>query len=135
MLFSPVFACTEPRSVSAEPPLLAPALSGSANQYLRRPSRPHHFPFLLFDFPVPPKLFRPLPPRAPKPRRIIDLQKSIKTKDFNLFYDDRLTKKQGGWGVLWLTRHPTKGVCPESAAAEEPRDLSQLPPGALSAER
>src|SRR6266850_2910194 len=33
-------------------------------------------------------------------------------------------QKTGGRGVLWLTRHPKKGVCPESAAAEEPRDLS-----------
>src|SRR5882724_8131018 len=100
MLFSPVFACTEPRSVSAEPPLLAPALSGSANQYLRRPSRPHHFPFLLFDFPVPPKLFRPLPPRAPKPRRIIDLQSLSKQRTLTSFTMIDLRKNRGVGSVM-----------------------------------
>ena len=49
---------------------------------------------------VPPsKPFRPPRPlRAPKPLRSIDLQKSIKAKDFNFIWNDRLTKNREGRG-------------------------------------
>src|SRR6266404_2230695 len=117
VLFSRVFVYTEPR------PSL-PILSGSANQDLRRPSCPHHFPclskfFRINTYETSRKCCKQMTYRISKPFRC------------NTY------KRQGG--VLWLTSYPTriavlrsiatkdppshamKHVCPESGAAEEPK--------------
>jgi len=52
-----------------------------------------------------PKPFRPLPLRAPNSLRIIDLQKSIKTKDFSILWNDRLTKNGGEGGTSFKPRY------------------------------
>ena len=56
-----------------------------------------------------PKSQRPPPLRAPKPRRIIDFQKSIKAKDFNFIWNDRLTKNKGGM----VNQKSDEDFCPE----------------------
>src|SRR6266446_2286521 len=84
VLFSPVFADQNP------PP---------------RRSRPHHFLLSLFDSPCPPKLFRPLPIPAPKPRRINTYEISVSVADKELTrslnpLDATLMKNRGVGGVM-----------------------------------
>ncbi len=109
-----MLACTEPRSAESYPRPLALSFKGNLEGLLFSPLRPAVFipnpkpsnaPFAsragLRDLPTFQRsVSRPLPLREPKSLRMIDFQKSIKTKDFNFFYDDRLTKKQGVGGVM-----------------------------------
>src|SRR6266852_652377 len=48
---------------------------------------------------------RPLPLRAPKSPRMIGLQKSIKTKDISILWNDRLTKSGGEGGTSFKPRN------------------------------
>src|SRR5882762_3669491 len=117
MLSCLVYLHTEPRSAESYPRPLAlftPSFEGSLEGLPLSPLRPAVFfpnlqpsnaPFAsragLRDLPTFQRsVSRPLPLREPKSLRMIDFQKSIKTKDFNFFYDDRLTKKQGVGGVM-----------------------------------
>src|SRR6266850_2509731 len=140
VLFSGMFACTEPRSATrkSRSPLLAPlpfTPSSHSNLFfsevcalfsLTAVSQPFVYQLLQHSFhrdggshpssqelcaifasccsplPVPPsKPFRPPRPlRAPKPLRSIDLQKSVKAKDFNFIWNDRLTKIRGWAAVM-----------------------------------
>src|SRR6266404_3840181 len=61
-----------------------------------------------------------------KSLRTIDLQKPIKTKDFNLFQNDRLTKNRGVGGVM--VNQTCYEACLSRASIGKPRDISQLPP-------
>ena len=116
VLFSHVFANQNPR-----PPLAI--LLGSADQYLRRPSRPHRFPLLLFDFPVLPKPFRPLPLRAHKSRRINTYKSLSKQRTLTIFRMIDL-QKAGGEGGVMVNQKSGKDfypACPELRREREQR--------------
>src|SRR5882672_5159453 len=87
-----------------------------------------HFPFSHFHFLLSLTPFRPLPLRAPKSRRINTYEVPRKcciqrTYRIAKSFRFRTYKKQGGWGVLWLTRHATKHVCPVYPEPRRERSL------------
>src|SRR6266404_1216007 len=61
-----------------------------------------------------------------KSLRTIDLQKSIKTKDFSILWNDRLTKNRGVGGVM--VNQTCYEACLSRTSIGKPRDISQLPP-------
>src|SRR6266850_45620 len=131
MLFSPVFIATDPRPFTPALPVY-PELRREPRNARLQTSSPTRFPSLRLLQPSSNSRLEPSKFAACNLFRCNTYEPSHKCGKQRTYrrpksFRCNTYKKHRGRGVLWLTRHPVRGVCPERPSGEKDLSLTHQP--------